>query len=113
MSNPTDNLDLRDELAGRMGWTRSIRKLTWYKGELRSVECPVPNTLDAASEAIKAAGWTWGRSGLEWFAWRNERTDRTAHMSWYQSTPDTGDDKRDLFKLAVAVYKPNGASDGK
>ena len=99
------NLDLRDELAGYLGWSSRpyARTMTlWYKGDParpddETLTHPVANTLDAASAAIREAGYTWERLTGRWWAYPDENNSL--------EVLDTDDETRDLLKLAVAVWK--------
>ena len=130
----SDNLELRDELAGLMGWTyynndglfpHAWQKARYERGmdpdERKNHHSegkggsahPVPNTLDAASAAIRVAGWWWRRYAGVWFANSDFekpvsstlRVIDTCEKSEYSGIKDTGDEVNDLLTLAVMVWR--------
>jgi hypothetical protein len=105
-----ENLDLRAELAGLMGWTSEDTFLNnigeakrWKKGSYSKLSLasgafhPVNNTMDAAAAAIRDMGWKWIRYDGCW-------TACCVGFPCYE-VADTGDETRDLLALAVEVCK--------
>lgn len=117
--------EIRDELAGRAGYTISpngiISRPEWGEDHVACVRAgllpahdhPMPPTLDGANAAVPE-GWTWKRytdtdDGEVWAAWKEGVL--TAEVN----VPDhgRGHEMDDLYQLALACVRAEEATNGK
>jgi len=100
------NLELRNKLLPFLGYTEHEHPgggdPYWtHKSSRDSIyEHPIPNTLDAIAEAMPA-GWVWTRtSDRRWGAMNHGFIG-----GLYVEVHDTGDEKADRIKLAIAAWQ--------
>ena len=85
-------------------WTRATVGW-WCTDRLKfSPAHPIPPTLDAIAACIPE-GWKWGRELSRWWA-NSPRPDGPRNYR-YVRVPDTGDEKLDRARLAVACWMEN------
>jgi hypothetical protein len=96
----------RDRLAERKGWLKStggswVRQINPGCVETCCLAHPIPPTLDAIA-ACMPEGWRWERNVSYWFGF-----SPMSPNPMYKALKDTGDEKLDRARLAVACWMEN------